>query len=372
MPFPVHEVFGEKLKDYDLIVLDRYAANGTIHVPYLERIADYVQKGGGLMVIAGPEYAGSQSIYNTPLGKILPAAPTGKTSLNSYRPALTDAGKRHPVTRPLSGEHGAWHKNINVQPPSAGIVAMQAADKSPLLVLNRQGNGRVAMILSDQASLWARNHDGGGPYAGLIGNTARWLLRDSAMDEESLTLRQQGDQLLVTRQTMSEKANAIMVRSPSGKAVTMTPQPLGPGLWQIALPAEEQGIYSAEGSSLPGGGKAYAYIGPKNPLDFESVISTPGILQPFAARSGGVVARMVDSAGQKADIRIREHTSPDAPVTPDFFHVRMNTQTVTTGSKREPVLPDAALLAMIVGLFGAGLYRHSEMSLSRRKEEPKP
>jgi hypothetical protein len=371
MPFPVHEIFGEELKNFDLIVLDRYAMNGTIHMPYLERIADHVRNGGGLMVIAGPEYAGSQSIYNTPLGKILPAAPTGKISLKSYRPTLTEAGERHPVTRPLSGEHGAWHKAINVQPSSAAIVAMHAADNSPLLVLNHQGNGRVAVVLSDQASLWAYGHDGGGPYAGLIGNTARWLLRDSTMDEESLGLRQQDNQLLVTVQTMSEKANAVMVRSPSGTAITLNPNPVGPGLWQATLPIEERGLYSVEKDS-PQGGKAYTYVGPENPREFENPLSTPDILRPLADRSGGVVTRMTDSSGQKVDIQIRELTSPDAPATPDYFHVRMNTQTVTTGSKREPAIPDAALLALIVGLFGAGLYRHSELSLFRRKEEPKP
>ena len=45
---------------------------------YYDYIAEYVEKGGALLIAAGPEYAGEQSIARTPLMSALPAMPTGE------------------------------------------------------------------------------------------------------------------------------------------------------------------------------------------------------------------------------------------------------------------------------------------------------
>ncbi len=151
------------------------------------------ENGGALLIAAGPEHAGDDSIAATPLSAVLPANPTGvhERKRPSY-PRLSDEGKKHPVTRGLEGaaseppQWGRWFRTVDVDRP-LGQTVMEAADGKPLLVLNRVGKGRVAMLLSDQGWLWARGFEGGGPHVSLYRRTAHWLMQEPALEEEALT-----------------------------------------------------------------------------------------------------------------------------------------------------------------------------------------
>ena len=68
---------------------------------YLENIADYVRKGGALLETSGQGYASPLSLYRTPLGAILPAAPSGQT----VGPPLPADGDR--CRPPPSGDRAA-------------------------------------------------------------------------------------------------------------------------------------------------------------------------------------------------------------------------------------------------------------------------
>src|SRR5690606_31819622 len=131
-----------------------------------------VENGGALLIAAGPEYAGIQSISRTPLMSALPALPTGDVVEQAYYPRLTDTGERHPVTRGLEGSAqepprwSRWFRLIDIEQPD-GDVVMSGPQDRPLLVLNRKGEGRVGMLLSDQGWLWARGFEGGGPHVAL-------------------------------------------------------------------------------------------------------------------------------------------------------------------------------------------------------------
>ncbi|MBX4365534.1 hypothetical protein K4H01_24290, partial [Mycobacterium tuberculosis] len=87
-----------------------------------------VQKGGALLIAAGPEYAGNVSIANTPLLTILPATPTGDVTEKAFYPRLSDDGKRHPVTRGLEGstqeppQWSRWFRVIDVNKPDGTVV----------------------------------------------------------------------------------------------------------------------------------------------------------------------------------------------------------------------------------------------------------
>ena len=99
--FPTRELFQQKIKEFHLIIFDRYARQGVLPIIYFDNIARYVQEGGAVLVAAGPDYASQTSIWRTPLEQILPAEPSGRTVEMPFHAQLTDAGKRHPVTRGL-------------------------------------------------------------------------------------------------------------------------------------------------------------------------------------------------------------------------------------------------------------------------------
>ena len=106
--FPQRELFEQKLKEFDLIIFDRYETGNLITRDYFRNIAEYVKGGGALLVSVGPVFATQRSLYRTPLGAILPAAPLGDVLETGFKPKVTDIGQRHPVTAnlPQAGDPG--------------------------------------------------------------------------------------------------------------------------------------------------------------------------------------------------------------------------------------------------------------------------
>src|SRR5713226_6569009 len=99
--FPVRELFQLKLKEFDLVIFDRYRREGVLPRAYFENIAHYVEQGGALLDSAGPAFASPYSLYHSPLGDVLPAEPTGQVLEQPFLPELTPMGRRHPVTSGL-------------------------------------------------------------------------------------------------------------------------------------------------------------------------------------------------------------------------------------------------------------------------------
>src|SRR3954454_23148191 len=142
--FPTRELFQQKIKDFDLIIFDRYANQSVLPQAYFDNIARYVQEGGAVLVAAGPDYASQTSIWRTPLEQILPAEPSGKTIEMPFRAELSDLGKRHAVTGGLVGAGTRpphWSRWFRLVDPRAanGSTILEGPDKKPLLVLSREG-----------------------------------------------------------------------------------------------------------------------------------------------------------------------------------------------------------------------------------------
>jgi hypothetical protein len=232
--FPTRELFEEKIEEFDLIIFDRYQSRGVLPIVYYDNLAQYVRNGGAVLVAAGPDYAESGSLYRTPLGPVLPAVPTGEIIEEPYKAAISPVGTRHPVTRDLPGSEtepptwSPWFRLVDTD-AIGGEIAMTGPGGRPLLVLAREGEGRVAMLLSDHAWLWARGYEGGGPHAALLRRLLHWLMREPELEEEALTARAEGRNLIVERQTLSEAAPAVTVTAPGGEPVPLPMEQAEPG-----------------------------------------------------------------------------------------------------------------------------------------------
>ncbi len=296
--FPTRELFVEKIDDFDLILFDRYQHRDVLPILYYDYIAEYVEKGGALLVAAGPEYAGGMSIARTPLMSALPGLPTGEVIERGFHPRLTETGARHPVTRGLEGaateppQWSRWFRLVGIGEPS-GAVVMDGPDDRPLLVLDRKGEGRVGMLLSDQGWLWARGFEGGGPHAALYRRMAHWLMKEPELEEERLTANGRGMTLDISRQTMSDDPGRATVITPSGRSVEVQLAPASPGVFTGSLETDEIGLYQIGNGDLA----ALAHVGPVNAPEFQDTVSSTTLLQPAATASGGSVRRLASGGG---------------------------------------------------------------------------
>ncbi len=342
--FPTRELFVDKISEFDLIIFDRYQHRGVLPILYYDNIAQYVQNGGALLIAAGPEHAGNDSIAATPLSAVLPANPTGVMNEKGFFPRLSDEGKKHPVTRGLEGaaseppQWGRWFRTVDVDRP-LGQTVMEAADGKPLLVLNRVGKGRVAMLLSDQGWLWALGFEGGGPHVSLYRRTAHWLMQEPALEEEALTARAAGRTLEITRQTIEGDPGPATLTYPSGKTEELTLTQREPGLYSAEVKTTETGLFEVANDEL----STLVHVGNVDAPEFKAAISTEDKLRPWAEQTKGLVRRLASADG-----------AIDLPsILPVRGAVRVaDDQRLSLRLTDETVLRGVNSLSLFTGLFG--------------------
>ena len=350
--FPTRELFQQKINEFQLIIFDRYARQGVLPIAYFDNIARYVRAGGAVLVSAGPDYASTTSIWRTPLDSVLPAEPVGVTE-KPYYAHLSDAGKRHPVTRGLEGSgteppHWArFFRTVETRNATSPPV-MTGADGKPLLLLSRFGEGRVALLLSDHIWLWARGYEGGGPHLDLLRRMSNWLMKQPDLDEEALRLQVQGHDLVVLRQTMADSVAPVTVTSPTGATRELTLSASEPGTWRSTIPANELGLWQATDGTL----KALINVGPTNPKEFSEVTSTTEMLRPLTQATGGDARRVVD--GSSIEIpRIVPVRASSVFRGDGWMGVKMRDASVVKGVGVLPLFAGLIGLLLLLGAFAA-------------------
>jgi hypothetical protein len=294
--FPTRELFSERIKDFDLIIFDRYQHRDILQLLYYENIARYVEQGGALLVAAGDDYAGPMSLSRTPLSVVLPATPTGRVLERPFKARLSLDGSKHPVTRGLPGSEGGgpgkeptwgrWFRQVDVS-AGRGRTVMSGAEDRPLLVLDRKGSGRVALMLSDHAWLWARGYDGGGPHTDLLRRLAHWLMKEPDLEEERLIASAKGFKLTVERRSMEESVPSVQVSAPGGESSEVTLEKAGPGLWRSTVDVKVPGLYKLQTQSPSGTLHAVANAGIEDAREMSEVTATEDKLKPLVEATGG-------------------------------------------------------------------------------------
>ena len=347
--FPTRELFQQKISEFQLIIFDRYARQGLLPMVYFDNIEKYVRDGGAVLIAAGPDYASPTSLWRTPLDAILPAEPSGDITEQPFRATLTDAGKRHPVTRGLEGSDSdpphwsQWFRLVDIK-RSDGTSVMQGPDGKPLLVLAHEGEGRVALMLSDQIWLWARGYQGGGPHLDLLRRLSHWLMKQPELEEEALRLIVKGRDISVERQTMADNVNEVTLTSPTGVTRTLNLQPVEPGVWRAGVTANELGLWRATDGKLT----ALTNVGPANPREFAQVTSTIDVLSPLTNATGGDSRRLAD--GTSLDVpRVVPVRTSSTFKGDDWIGLKMRDLSVVRGIGVLPVFTGLIGLLLLVG-----------------------
>lgn len=356
--FPTRELFSVKIDEFDLIIFDRYVRRGVLPMLYFDNIARYVRDGGAVLLAGGPDYAEGGSLYRTPLAPILPARPTGTILEQPFHATLANLGERHPVTRGLPGAEqdppawSRWFRAVDTE-IDAGHTLMSGPSETPILVLNREGEGRVAMLLSDHVWLWARGFEGGGPHVPLLRRLAHWLMQEPDLEEEALNVSLRGPELVVERQTLGESVNEVTVTSPTGDSnvIEMTEQ--DPGLWRGGLPAQETGLWSVS----DGERNALIHVGPQNPREYTDVLSTTELLQPVSEATGGTAQRLRDVGGDLDLPRVVSMRQSANYAGNGWIGLKATEASVLNGVDRYPLMIGLLGLALLLGAITMTWYR---------------
>ncbi|WP_342628262.1 VWA domain-containing protein [Nguyenibacter vanlangensis] len=362
--FPVRELFQQKIGQFDLIILDGFENRAILPRTYLENIADYVRGGGGLLLIGGPEFLGPGSLQDTPVGDILPAhvPEAGGMVEQRFRPALTPAGHRHPVTADLPGagsapdghdaQWGPWYRALKAD-TTRGTVLMDGPDHTPLLVLDRVERGRVALLLSDQIWLWSHGEGGGGPQSDLLRRVSHWLMKEPELEEEQLSAAIADGRLVVTHRTAAATGpRDVAITAPDGTTRRVALHPVATGVSEAELPAAQPGIWTAD----DGTHRAFAAPVSADPLEFSDLRATAALLSPQAARTGGGVSWLGADAAHPA-LPVLHAPAAGAVSGPGWIGFPQRDARLVTGRTARPLLPGWVVAVLAGGLLLLGWWR---------------
>ena len=374
--FPVRELFEERLHDFDLVIFDRYTRQSLVPGVFLERLVDYVRKGGALLVSAGPEFATAGSLSHSDLGNILPIKPTGRVIRSPFRPTLHEKGYRHPITADLPGidpathtpsTWGNWLRYVETT-PRGGHTLLQTPDASPLLVVDRIEKGRSAVLLSDTLWLWARGWNGGGPQTPLLRRLLNWLMAEPHLEENALTLSlEQRDDALsvqVTRRSLVQTPTAsetVTITRPDGSTFPLKLHATSPGRAYATFPAQQAGVWRASD------GKQHASIGIGTEISTEqhALIATDRISGVLSRESHGTVIWTQEGTFP------RLHPTPSRSYQqshPNRINLRRNETYTIHGSHLVPLLPFGAMTTLVfLGLLGFAWWREGQAEKNPQK-----
>src|SRR5690606_28158516 len=362
--FPTRELFVEKIDEFDLIIFDRYRLRGILPAAYLDNIRDYVLRGGAVLVSAGPDFASAESLFHSGLGDIVPAVPTARVIDGGYLPAVSDLGRRHPVTEGLeefaraeagntaaggdaAAPWGRWLRIVEVSQPE-GQVVMEGPEARPLLVLNRVGEGRIALLASDNAWLWSRGFEGGGPQLELLRRLAHWMMKEPDLEEEALTATGEGQTLTVTRRSLEEGPRSVTITAPDGTETVLDLTESQPGRYIGSWAAPEMGLYRLRDGDLAG----VVALGTSTPREFDEPLASGAVLADAVAAGAGGSLAIEDGLPRVRAVRPGRPASGRGwvGITPREAHV-------TADIRVAPLLPAWAFLLVAAGLaIAAWLY----------------
>lgn len=350
--FPHKQLFDADLDTFDVVVFQNFD-----HEPYflhespqlLRNLAEYVEAGGGFVMTGGDRSFDLGAYGGTPLGDVLPVEigrGPGMADLDPFRPVLTDAGARHPVTRLTQdgSENAAWWSRfremdgtnvvLKARPEAAVLLehpTRVGADGRPLPILAVQevGAGRTMALTVDSSWRWSMSEAAEGrgnqAYLRFWKNTLRWLMRDPTVSRVGVeTARENypvGDDVRIVVRVrdpgFAPLVDAeVVARVTAGTRETKLEGRTGPdGDLVLTVPASQRGthrvVVEAEHDGHRVGDATTVYAVTNRDPELDEVVPDEPFLKWLAGRTGGrwlgpsdTVDVMIDAgAGRRVDER---------------------------------------------------------------------
>ena len=240
IPFPVDELFRNKLNTFDLIILQNFDYRPFNMQVYLSYIKKFVLDGGGLVMIGGNKSFSNGGYQFSELKNILPIELKIDPLLHTdkYKMQLSQFGRLHPITD-IFGDAVLNENYWNQLPEVEGCNLFNGLkDDSyilfkhpyltakntnmPIIALGNFSKGRTAIIATDTLWLWNFQAKMDGQNDNLYNHfwerTIRWMLNDPEMkqiqlrtDKENVEPNEEFSILLNARDKMYRPASKARV-----------------------------------------------------------------------------------------------------------------------------------------------------------------
>lgn len=323
IPFPVERLFTSELSSFDVVIFQNFDYRPYQMERYLPNIAAAVKNGLGFVMLGGEQSFGNGGYARTPIEGIVPVRLDSPAAMLHERAqaALTEAGRRHPVTD--LGRGGASNERIWAALPPwlsinkvSGLVQQATAlvttdgaksGQQPVIAVMEVGEGRSMAIATDAMWRWRLSslRDGGASqraFHRFWSNALRWLVRDpehsrvQVLPEKrrfevgddvvvSFTVRESDYQpvpygdLDVTIENEKGQVQAERLLTNEQGAARFTFKNLGGGAYRVRAKATQQGRDLGSGQAV--------FVIESRSLELTRAAPRPDILKSIAELTGG-------------------------------------------------------------------------------------
>jgi uncharacterized membrane protein len=308
IPFPVHELFSEHLPSFDAVVLQDFNAQPYELLQHLPALARYVEHGGGLIMVGGPDSFAGGHYAATRLADVLPVALESSSAsppfdLAPFRPNYTDVARNIPALLPLRSFNGdalpemAGANRVGEARPGSSVLWTHPKLKTPsgapmpLLALGEKGDGRAIALAIDGTYRLAYSALGsetaGRAHAALWDGLLGWLMRDPRYEPAQIEL-----------------GNGCLAGVPL--SLKVRPLPGSEGLLNIEVARLEgrQVVVRRQPQSVKGGEPLTVEVGKLEPGAYSARVwvgTGPSTRRDFACERGG--DEWADSRPDEARLR---------------------------------------------------------------------
>ena len=223
-------------------------------------IERYVDSGGSLLLLGGPEGWGASGFGASALKPLLPVAAGALTPREgTYQVGVTDEGKNHPAFAVGQGQEFSTPPVLSVftgAKPDAGssvlVTATLDGAAHPLVVTRRYGQGRVVAILTDSLWRWKLQPDASKPYDRFWTQMMGWLMpKQEAVAAYDITLASDVEQTYLGETVnLNARLGGTQGRNRTGASLTVEIET--PDGRKIPYPMAAQPITTGAGETLPG------------------------------------------------------------------------------------------------------------------------
>jgi uncharacterized membrane protein len=330
------------LAKYSVVILGDLPPDALTAENYAA-LKEFVNRGGGLILLGGPNQLASADLAKTALAELSPIKLPAEYRETATAVQLTDTGLRHPVFGPLFKAVTDFPPLLTVNlgggttPTAEVLIEASAGGKTvPLIASQRFGQGRVVAVMTDTiwrwrlaAKSWSAEKS---PYDTFWTQLMDWLIPKEAdkgnsnkielFTERSNYLLGERPELRGIVRLVDEKGKppaslAVDVKTPDDKVFKYTLKPAklpstGGGQidgYRAELEPNVPGVFAATASVEIGGAKIEGetrFVVTKPVTELTGKAIDRALLQRIAEESGGKYFALEQSGDWLAAIRYKQ------------------------------------------------------------------
>ncbi len=181
IPFPTDQLFRDELDNFDLIIINDFQLTRFLNVYYINNIVKFVESGGGLLLLGGPESFKREDYLSNKFESVLPfVPPAGENYDNREFDVIRNVQSGYTPLAGLNAIHGIKIKGLNrVKLKSWANVFYSTGNGLPVITGGIREKARVLAVLTD--SFWKFSYNARIPNETALKSLVRYVLGISSM-----------------------------------------------------------------------------------------------------------------------------------------------------------------------------------------------